>query len=264
MVESGPSPYRWIGTNRSDVLRDCGGLLAELDTVIDGIFRRAAAKALLEWGWDESQYLDDLTQSMWVWYLERPSVQTQFAQLIEDDQTPLVRKLANSAAEQLLSEERYELDLFEQKALYSSDSVREALRGESTNKYLMDALPIALESVCDHNQEHGEALRSRYVDGFVPVEPQKSVLKRAVKSLTEEVNAMYIADDVKGIGSKDVMFPEQRKRKGQHGDPTGDVAMALIEHGDNIIPVVDRTGGVTAITTYRREFYGDEPIRRPV
>lgn len=240
--------------------------MAELDTVIDGIFRRAAAKALLEWGWDESQYLDDLAQSMWVWYLERPSVQTQFAQLIEDDQTPLVRNLANKAAEQLLSEERYELNLFENKTIYSSDSVREALRGESTNKYLIDALPIALKAVDTHNEGHGEALRSRYVDGVVPARdsPAKYVLIRAVKSLTEEVNAMYIADDVKGIGSKDAMFPEQRKRKGQHGDPTGDVAMALIDHGDNIIPVVDRTGEVTAITTYRREFYGDELIRRPV
>lgn len=240
--------------------------MAELDTVIDGIFRRAAAKALLEWGWDESQYLDDLAQSMWVWYLERPSVQTQFAQLIEDDQTPLVRNLANKAAEQLLSEERYELNLFKDKSLYSSDSVREALRGESTNKYLMGALPIAIESVGRKWPDHAEAIRVRYDDGVVPTRdsPAKYVLIRAVKSLTEEVNAMYIADDVKGIGSKDVMFPEQRKRKGQHGDPTGDVAMALIDHGDNIIPVVDRTGEVTAITTYRREFYGDELIRRPV
>lgn len=239
--------------------------MAELDTVIDGIFRRAAAKALLEWGWDESQYLDDLAQSMWVWYLERPSVQTQFAQLIEDDQTPLVRNLANKAAEQLLSEERYELNLFEQKALYSSNAVREALRGESTNKYLVDALPIAMGSVDRKWPDHAEAIRVRYEDNTVHSEPaKKMVLSRAVKSLTEEVNAMYIADDVKGIGSKAVMFPEQRKRKGQHGDPTGDVAMVLIDHGDNIIPVVDRTGEVTAITTYRREFYGDELIRRPV
>lgn len=240
--------------------------MAELDTVIDGIFRRAAAKALLEWGWDESQYLDDLTQSLWVWYLERPSVQTQFAQLIEDDQTPLVRNLANKAAEQLLSEERYELNLFEDKSLYSSDSVREALRGESTNKYLIGALPVALKSVDEHNPLYAEAIRERYDDdvNYPPGSAGQKRLVRAVKSLTEEVNAMYIADDVKGIGSKDVMFPEQRKRKGQHGDPTGDVAMALIDHGDNIIPVVDKTGEVTSITTYRREFYGDEPIRRPV
>ncbi|WP_457214041.1 hypothetical protein [Mycobacteroides abscessus] len=239
--------------------------MAELDTVIDSIFRRAVSRACAEWGWDEYEHLDDLSQSLWVWYLESPSIQRNFAQLIEDGQTALVRDWTFNHLEQMLSEERHESNLFENKTIYSSDSVREALRGESTNKYLMDALPIALKAVDAHNEAHGEAIRVRYLDKIVHAEPaKKMVLSRAVKSLTEEVNAMYIADDVNGIGSKDVMFPEQRKRKGQHGDPTGDVAMALIEHGDNIIPVVDRTGEVTAITTYRREFYGDELIRRPV
>ena len=240
--------------------------MAELDTVIDGVFRRAVSRGCAEWGWDESDHLDDLSQSLWVWYLESPSIQRNFTQLIEDGQTALVRDWTFNHLEQMLSEERHESNLFENKTIYSSDSVREALRGESTNKYLVAALPLALEAVDRRWPDHSEAIRSRYDDGVVPARdsPAKYVLIRAVKSLTEEVNAMYIADDVKDIGSKDVMFPEQRKRKGQHGDPTGDVAMALIEHGDNIIPVVDKTGEVTSITTYRREFYGDEPIRRPV
>ncbi|SIG98560.1 Uncharacterised protein [Mycobacteroides abscessus subsp. abscessus] len=273
MVESGPSPYRWIGTNRSDVLRDCGGLLAELDTVIDGIFRRAAAKALLEWGWDESQYLDDLAQSMWVWYLESPGTQRQFANLLAEGQIPLVRNLANHAAVQILVDESIENDLSNNKIVYSTESVKDALKGRSTNKYLHDLIPLALQLVQQRDDEledrgsyrgYAEAIRSRYTDGLVPKGSDADRLTKAHKTVAVEVNNLNLSFDGGTLGSCHRIPAEQRKRKGQYGDPTGDVAMALIEHGDNIIPVVDRTGEVTAITTYRREFYGDELIRRPV
>ncbi|WP_443898886.1 hypothetical protein [Mycobacteroides abscessus] len=269
MVESGPSPYRWIGTNRSDVLRDCGGLLAVYDPLLNGIFRRAVAKSLLEWGWDEATYIDDFTQSMWEWYLENPSVQTKFTDLGSEGLVPAMRVLANQRAEQLLSKERYKMNLFEQKSLYSSDVVRKALRNHSTNKYLKGALPAALDALGERKQgaRYVEAIRSRYVDGVVPkAHSEEMVLSRAVQGLTEEINAAYISSDVTGAGSSNAMYPEKRKRKGQHGDPTADLAIGLMEHGDDLQMILqsttDRT--VVAITTYRREFYGDEPVRRPV
>lgn len=244
--------------------------MAVYDPLLNGVFRRAVAKSLLEWGWDETTYLDDFTQSMWEWYLERPSVQNQFNELFGSDQIPMARAIANKAAEQLLSKERYKLNLFEQKSLYSSDVVRKALRNQSTNKYLKGALPAALDALGERKQgaRYVEALRSRYVDGVVPKvnSSDAKVLSRAVQGLTEEINAAYISSDVTGAGSSNAMYPEKRKRKGQHGDPTADLAIGLMEHGDDLQMILqsttDRT--VVAITTYRREFYGDEPVRRPV
>lgn len=243
--------------------------MAVYDPLLNGIFRRAVAKSLLEWGWDEATYLDDFTQSMWEWYLERPSVQSQFNELLGSDQVPMARTISNKAAEQLLSKERYKLNVFEQKSLYSSDVVRKALRNQSTNKYLKGALPAALAALGERKKgaRYVEAIRSRYVDGVVPQGSRdKMVLSRAVQGLTEEINAAYISSDVTGAGSSNATYPEQRRRKGQHGDPTADLAIGLIEHGDDLQMILqsttDRT--VVAITTYRREFYGDEPVRRPV
>lgn len=40
---------------------------------MDGLFRKAAKSALYEWGREDG--LEDLVSELWVWYLERPSVQ---------------------------------------------------------------------------------------------------------------------------------------------------------------------------------------------
>lgn len=240
------------------------------DNPLDKIFRRAVSRSCAEWGWDESQYADDLVQDLWVWFLERPSVQNQFAELMGSGETALVRELCFKAAEQLMSQDLHERNLFEEKTLYSSDSVRESLRGQSTNKYLNEMLPWALEAVARHNPGYGEAVKERYVDGVnhPPGSAKQQRLVRAVKSLTEEINAMYIGDSG---GGRNAVYPDIRKQTSKHGDPTGDTALALIAYGDdpiefvdddqNPISLVDETGIPQATTTYRQEFLDVQHFR---
>ena len=64
------------------------------------------------------------------------------------------------------------------------------------------------------------------------------LLSRAVKSLTEHVNIIAITAGVdsdgnvtEGPGSRHAVFPETRRGRGAgHADPTGDIAVMLIEH----------------------------------
>lgn len=200
--------------------------------VDDSIFRKAAEKALLEWHkgqWDRQRDgLDELTQDLWVWYLESPSVQ----QKLQQSDPFLVLDLIHKAAIRRLAERALSSDVFEGKALYSGTSVQSALKGASSNKYLNRILPAALRNLDKKSPRYAEAIRSRYTDGLVPESRSKEqvLLSRAVESLTQEVNVIYLTTEPKGIGSSAAVFPESRKRKGEHSDPTGNIALTLIEH----------------------------------
>ncbi|APC43202.1 hypothetical protein SEA_JAAN_54 [Mycobacterium phage Jaan] len=235
------------------------------------IFERSARKALFAWKQD-TEGLDDLVNDLWVWYLERPGTQKK---LQEADEF-LARDLVYKAALQILAGEALSNDMFNGRSLYSSDSVREALRGESTNRYLVDILPIALSEMAEQNEGQAEAIRVRYEDGVVPVDnAPKQLLKRAVKSLTEHVNITAIRAGVdaegnvtEGPGSRHSVFPETRKARGaDHSDPTADMAIGLIESGDEPHVLCAMTADRKPIrgsdgrfldsdqtTTYRKEF----------
>jgi hypothetical protein len=193
-------------------------------------FCKAAEKALLEWHsdqWDrQKDELDDLVQDLWVWYLERKGTQAK----LETLSYPEVVETVRQAAIQMLSKQVLDSNTFQGKDLYSSDSVKEALAGKSTNKYLLKIMPLAREALNRRNAQQGEAIRSRYEDGVVPQPPLKQVLQRAVKSLTEEVNVIYLTTDEACIGSRHAVFPESRRVKGEHSDPTGNTAILLMEN----------------------------------
>lgn len=208
---------------------------SNLTHTVDTVIRKAAKSALFSWKQSEDG-VDDLVNELWVWYLERPSVQKK----LEDADEPLARKLVYRAALQILTGEALNSDRFQGRNLYSSDSIREALRGESKNRYLVDILPRALTALSAQNPGYAEELRMRYSDGIVP-EPhsaQEKRLSRALKSLTEHVNVIVITAGMnasgklsQGPGSRSAIFPETRRSKGGgHADPTGDTAIALIEH----------------------------------
>jgi hypothetical protein len=215
---------------------------------VDEIFRKAARSALFAWKQDESA-LEDLVNDIWVWYLERPATQ-QKLQTIKSYEAVKTVKLA---AMQMLSKKMLASNEFNGRNIYSSDNVKDALSGTSTNRYLVDILPKAMESLGSQNEGYAEAIRGRYDDGVVPARQSTAQvhLSRAVKSLTEHVNVIAITAGVdadgnvsQGPGSRHAVFPETRKEKGSdHSDPTADVAISLIEHGDEPIQLCALSDG---------------------
>ncbi|AEL17907.1 sigma-K factor [Mycobacterium phage Trixie] len=201
---------------------------------MEAIFRKSAKAALFAWKQSDDG-IDDLVNDLWVWYLERPGTQKK---LQESDEF-LARRLVYKAALQFLAGQSLDGDMFNGKTLYSSDNVKDALLGVSTNRYLVDILPRALEALANLNERQAESIRLRYDDGEVPPRGSaaEAMLKRAVKALTEHVNVIAITAGVdadgnvtQGPGSRHSVFPETRPTSGGHSDPTADIAILLIEH----------------------------------
>jgi hypothetical protein len=190
------------------------------------VFAHAAQGALVEWGIDGEA--DDLTQQLWEWYLQRPTTQSKMSALSEPEQIVTAKR----AAHQMISGNVLEGNIAGEKVIYSTDSVREALHQMSSNKYLLEILPEAKAILAARHEEYAEALRSRYEDGVVPVEPGKSVLKRAVKALTDEVNVLFLTSDDDGVGRRDSASPNHRKRGGGYSDPTSNIALLLMGNAD--------------------------------
>jgi hypothetical protein len=216
------------------------------DEQLNDIFRKAAEKALAEWmpeQWDrQKDEADDLAQELWLWYLDRPGTRRKMELLAEHEAV----ETARLHAMQILSRQVLDGNTFQGRDLYSGDSVREALRGESTNKYLNEILPFALKNLENRNGLQAEAIRRRYDDEEVPTAPaEKMVLSRAVKSVTEDVNVMHLTSDDECIGSSTAVFPETRKKKGEYADPTGNTVVLLDENPE-----------------YRYHFYEETPTRR--
>lgn len=195
---------------------------------------KAAKSALFSWRQTDQGH-EDLVNDLWVWYLERPGTQEK----LEAADPPLAARLVYKAALQILARQALADDKFQGRNLYSSDSVRAALRGDTKNRYLTDILPRALSALGEQNAGYAEELRKRYEDGVVPKDhSQEMRLSRAVKSLTEHVNVIAITAGVdaagnvsEGPGSRSAVFPETRQPRGAgHADPTGNTAIMLIEH----------------------------------
>jgi hypothetical protein len=202
---------------------------------VDDIFLKAAQSSIALWTSDADP--EELAQDLWVWYLERPGTRAKMEPLSKSEKV----KTARLACNQILSERVLDGNRFNHRNLYSSDSVREALHGLSSNKYLREILPIAMEAIQRRDDQLGdlgnprgyaEAIRIRYEDKAVPIRgsADEAVLKRAVKSLTDEINLLHLTAPVEGAGSRGEVFPGSRRASGGHSDPTGDIAVMLIEN----------------------------------
>jgi hypothetical protein len=201
---------------------------------MDEIFRTAAQSALIRWS-NSDEGLDDLVGDLWVWYLERPGTQKKLANISNNEAVETIKIVSM----QILSGNQLRSNEFNGRNLYSSDNIREALLGETTNHYLADILPLALEALEKQNRRQVEAIRIRYYDGVIPARgtSEEAMLKRAVKSLTEHVNIIAITAGVdadgnvsEGPGSRHAVFPDTRPTSGDHSDPTADIAIMLLEH----------------------------------
>lgn len=193
--------------------------------------RRAAKSSLAMWcnGQFSRQrgMYDDLLQDLLEWYLETPSTQDLFDTLADAEVFVSFKR----RGQQILSKQQLADDISKDKVMFSTDSVKRYLKGESTNKYLLDVVPIALDMI---NEKHKEALLSRYVDGKIPAQGKDAeFLSNSHKTLTAMVNLMQLTTDAKTIGSRSVVFPDTVKPSGSHGDPTAGIALTLMgQHPD--------------------------------
>lgn len=189
--------------------------------------QRAARSALVQWysgQWHrQEENLDDLSNELIVWYMTRKKTRL----LMDTLSDPEVMVTFRKHAVQLLSRAVLDGDVFEGKVLYSSESVKDALKGESTNKYLNTIIPLALKKL---NSVYREALASRYIDGEFPqTKQEEDAQRRATRRLTDEVNVLYITNEVDSIGSKSVVFPDSIRPKGGYSDPTASTALTLMK-----------------------------------
>lgn len=219
--------------------------LGKSDADLCASIEAAARRALHDWGRPMDD-LDDLVQDVWTWYLARPSIK----RFIGKAETETGRRNAlYRGAVQILSENQASDNVFRGDDLYSSDAIKTWLKGESTNKYVGKLITNALEGV---SEPHQEAIRARYEGHAVPVRgsAEEAKLKRAVKALTESVNAAAKAEKQ---GEATTERPSQasgpRRGVGGYSDPTAEVALGLMAGGDNVIELHDGT-----TTTYRKEF----------
>ncbi|QGJ88807.1 RNA polymerase sigma factor [Mycobacterium phage Yecey3] len=239
---------------------------------MDRVFREAAKAALFAWKQSEDG-LEDLVNDIWVWYLESPETQRKLQEIEHHEAVKSVK----NAALQMLSGQMLENNRFHGRNLYSSESVREALRGESDNRYLVDILPLALKALGEQNEGHAEAIRVRYDDEVVPARgtAAEAKLKKAVRSLTDHVNITAITAGVdadgnvsEGPGSRHSVFPESRKGSGDgHGDPTADMAINLIEGFklDKQTVMADEPMALCALKFAETDKFGvqPQPVRGP-
>lgn len=125
---------------------------------------------------------EDLAQELWVWILERPSVQKKFAE--SDDY--LKYALLKRHGHQIASEAASSRNRFAGTVFYGRDEVREALKGNALNHELLDDLAPAMESLHATNPRYASALRRRFGERDNGVDKDDVYL--GIKALTEEMN----------------------------------------------------------------------------
>jgi len=194
---------------------------------------RAAKSTLTLWcngQFDRQRELyDDLLQDLILWYLSRPVTRQKMGALVDAEIFVTFKR----HAQQLLSQQQLENNIHQEKVLYSTDSVKKYLKGQSTNKYLTQVVPIALDAI---NEKHKEALLSRYVDNKIPAQGKDAeFLSHSHRTLTAMVNLIQLTTNQDTIGSRAVVFPDTVKPSGGHGDPTGTIALTLMEQHPDFV-----------------------------
>ncbi len=213
---------------------------------IDRIFDRAARYAIAEWNRPFGE-VEEIKQTLWVWYMESPATQRKLLDLPNHEAT----NIAKRAAVQKLSKRQNEDNSWSGANHYDAENVKAALKGEIFNPYLAEILPQAFKALEEQNAGYAAAIRSRYVDKVIPKGSASDKLLHAHRAITEHVNRIAITAEMstdsdgnlnvkEGPGSRTVLQkkrvektgerPEARRVKGDHSDPTARMALLLLEN----------------------------------
>lgn len=164
------------------------------------IIDRAASAVEREWpGVIDAE---DLASDLWVWILERPSVQKKFA----ESNDYLIYRLLKIHGGKLASEAASSRNRFAGEAFYGAEEVRQALKGNALNDELLDDLEPAMESLHATNPRYGNALRRRFGERESGV--NKDDVYLGIKALTEEMNRVARArraEYTEGPGTRPVL-----------------------------------------------------------
>ncbi|QYW07413.1 RNA polymerase sigma factor [Mycobacterium phage Ohno789] len=173
--------------------------------------------------------VEDLVQDLWVSILERSTSR----RLVEESGDDVGFNTLRVLADQILKDQWFADDLARGDWNYSSESIKDALKGRSDNVYLMEVIPQAVSQLVDRHPPYAEALKVRYIDGVVlRDQAAKDRLKNAHRAVLEEVHKVIKqTDDHDGPGSRSKVFPDSIRSHNGPGDPVGEMATRLADDG---------------------------------
>lgn len=192
---------------------------------LNRLLNKAAKSAGNSWLLTPDQ-IADLAQDMWVGYLEKPTRQ-QALDGASDGET--VRYLRGQA-DQVLSGTVRADDLASGDRMYSSDSIKQVLKGAIYNPFLESIVHLAVARLDDRHPPYAEALKLRYIDGEVPPQGSKQVLlTRAHQALAEEVHAVIVELE---DSDRTRVDPDAVKAQTGPATPTEDVALLIATNAE--------------------------------
>ncbi|AXN53029.1 helix-turn-helix DNA binding protein [Mycobacterium phage Homines] len=173
--------------------------------------------------------VEDLVQDLWVSILERSTSR----RLVEESGDDVGFNTLRVLADQILKDQWFADDLARGDWDYSSESIKDALKGRSDNVYLMEVIPRAVSQLVDRHPPYAEALKVRYIDGVVlRDQAAKDRLKNAHRAVLEEVHKVIKqTDDHDGPGSRSKVFPDSIRSHNGPSDPVGEMATRLADDG---------------------------------
>ncbi|ANU79466.1 DNA binding protein [Mycobacterium phage PacerPaul] len=173
--------------------------------------------------------VEDLVQDLWVSILERSTSR----RLVEESGDDVGFNTLRVLADQILKDQWFADDLARGDWDYSSESIKDALKGRSDNVYLMEVIPQAVSQLVDRHPPYAEALKVRYIDGVVlRDQASKDRLYHAHRAVLEEVHKVIKqTDDHDGPGSRSKVFPDSIRSHNGPSDPVGEMATRLADDG---------------------------------
>lgn len=210
-----------------------------------------ATAASVAWGkrWKysvPSSHIDDVAQDLGLRFLE----DSTFREVVKSCRNSRHRvSILVTRAHELFGEIREGSLVANNRVLYSVSSVKELLKGRSSNKQLLDLLPEAMDRLRERHEPYAEVIESRYGRSEVPnTKTAENCLMNAHIAITGEINRANRrqAETHNGPSMKHAVPPEERKAKGGSSDPTYEMAM-----------------GVMSSDEAREAFYVEEPLPVP-
>lgn len=160
----------------------------DVSSDVDEILTKAAWSAKSR-GW--SIEVDDLKQELWIWYLERPSVQKG-----------LTQKVATYQANQIAASKLREDMIFNVTYDYSVDTVKDILKGKIRGRRALEDLADAIESLKEKNEDYTDVIAKRYYSNEKLTKAESDRLYHAHIRLTDEINRAAKRDEWEPVPGK--------------------------------------------------------------